>query len=50
VFKPSPFTDIPVRIPDIGEARGVLGFRQKMGLDDGLERTIEWVRKHLDIL
>jgi UDP-glucose 4-epimerase len=50
VFKPSPFTDIPVRTPDIGEARSVLGFRQKVGLDEGLERTVEWVRKHLDIL
>jgi len=44
VFKPSPFTDIPVRIPDIGLARSVLGFEPKVGLDEGLKRTIEWVR------
>jgi len=44
VFKPSPFTDIPVRIPDIGLARSVLGFEPKVGLEDGLERTIEWTK------
>lgn len=44
VFKPLPFTDIPVRIPDIGFAGKVLGFKPKVGLDDGLKRTIEWVR------
>jgi len=49
VFKPLPFTDIPVRIPDIGLARSVLGFEPKVGLDEGLERTIEWVREHMGI-
>lgn len=44
IFKPSPFTDIPVRIPDIGLARMELGFGPKIGLEDGLRRTIEWVR------
>ena len=45
VFKLSPFTDIPVRIPDIGLAGSVLGFEPRIKLDDGLERTIEWVRE-----
>lgn len=47
VFKPLPFTDIPVRIPDIRRAGRVLGFEPKVGLDEGLERTIEWVRKSI---
>lgn len=47
VFKPSPFTDIPFRIPDIGLARSVLGFVPKVGLSEGLERTIEWAKKAL---
>ncbi len=47
VFKPLPFTDIPVRIPDIGLARSVLGFEPKVGLEEGLRRTIEWVRKEI---
>jgi len=46
VFKPLPFTDIPVRIPDITLARSVLGFSPKVGLDEGLERTIEWVKEN----
>jgi UDP-glucose 4-epimerase len=46
VFKPSPFTDIPVRIPDIGEAKSVLGFEPKVGLEEGLKRTIAWVKEH----
>jgi len=46
VFKPLPFTDIDVRIPDIGLARSVLGFEHKIGLEEGLRRTIEWVRRN----
>jgi len=45
VFKPLPFTDIDIRIPDIMLARSVLGFEPKIGLEEGLGRTIEWVRK-----
>jgi len=44
VFKPLPFTDIDVRIPDITLARSVLGFEPGIGLNDGLRRTIEWVK------
>ena len=47
VFKPSPYTGIPVRIPDIGLARSVLGFEPKIGLEEGLRRTIEWVRRNV---
>jgi len=46
VFKPLPFTDIDIRIPDIELARGVLGFEPKIGLDEGLRRTIEWVKEN----
>jgi len=45
VSKPLPFTDIDIRIPDIALARSVLGFSPKTGLEDGLRRTIEWVRR-----
>jgi len=44
VHKPLPFTDIDVRIPDIGLARNVLGFEPRIRLEDGLRRTIEWVK------
>jgi len=48
VFKPLPFTDIDIRIPDIGLARNVLGFEPEIELDDGLKRTIDWVRENVD--
>jgi len=44
VFKPLPFTDIDVRIPDIMLARSVLGFSPKIQLEDGLRRTIDWAK------
>lgn len=45
VFQPPPFTDINIRIPDIALAKKVLGFTPKIGLREGLQRTIEWVRR-----
>ena len=45
VFKSSPFTDIDIRIPDIGLARRELGYEPKIELEDGLRRTIEWVKE-----
>jgi len=47
VFKPLPFTDIDIRIPDITLARSVLGFEPRIGLEDGLRRTIEWVKSNV---
>lgn len=36
-------------ISDNSQARQVLGWQPKTGLDDGLEQTIEWIRQHLDL-
>ncbi|MBU1173598.1 MAG: NAD-dependent epimerase/dehydratase family protein [Proteobacteria bacterium] len=47
VFKPLPFTDIDIRIPDITLARSVLAFSPKVGLEEGLRRTIEWVKNNV---
>ncbi len=33
------------RKPDIEKARTILGWKQMVGIEDGLERTIEWFRK-----
>jgi len=38
-------SDIQERIPDIAKARSMLGFEPKVGLDEGLKKTIEWYRK-----
>jgi len=40
-----PYTDVELRVPDIGRARSVLGFEPRFDLRDGLTRTIEWYRE-----
>jgi dTDP-glucose 4,6-dehydratase len=43
-FKPLPVDDPRVRQPDITRAREILGWEPKIGLEDGLDTTIEWFR------
>lgn len=40
--------EVEVRIPDIGKARKLLGFEPRIGLEEGLSRTVEWYRKEQD--
>lgn len=44
-FKESPGADVEVRVPSIKKAQTILGFEPKTGLDEGLNKTIEWYRK-----
>jgi dTDP-glucose 4,6-dehydratase len=44
VYRPLPEDDPKVRQPDIGRARAILGWEPKVGLDEGLEKTIESFR------
>ncbi len=46
-FKPLPADDPKVRCPDIRRAKELLGWEPKVGLDEGLKRTIEYFRKKL---
>jgi len=46
-FKPLPADDPKVRCPNISLARELLGWEPKVGLDEGLRRTIEYFRKRL---
>jgi dTDP-glucose 4,6-dehydratase len=46
-FKPLPADDPKVRRPDITRARKLLDWEPKVGLDEGLRRTIEYFRKKL---
>jgi nucleoside-diphosphate-sugar epimerase len=39
------FPDVELRVPDVKKAEERLGFRAKVDLDVGLERTIEWYRR-----
>jgi UDP-glucose 4-epimerase len=43
------FDDIQHRVPDTSKAREMLGFEAKVGLDQGLKRTIEWARAHYGV-
>jgi len=46
-FKPLPADDPKVRRPDITRARTLLDWEPKVGLEEGLCRTIEYFRKRL---
>ncbi len=36
--------DVELRVPDIGKAKRLLGFKPKVDLEEGLLRTIDWYR------
>jgi dTDP-glucose 4,6-dehydratase len=44
VYRPLPEDDPKVRQPDITRARTLLGWEPKVGLEDGLTRTLEYFR------
>ncbi len=47
VFEDHPGPDVQVRVPSIEQARDLLGFCPRFGLEDGIERTIEWYRRQI---
>jgi dTDP-glucose 4,6-dehydratase len=49
-FVPLPQDDPLIRRPDITVATRDLGWTPKVGIEDGLQRTIDWFRKHPDLL
>jgi len=48
LFKPHPGPEVEMRVPDVDRARLLLDYRPKVGLQEGLERSIAWYREHLD--
>lgn len=48
VHRPLPVDDPKQRRPDIGRAKAILGWEPRVGLEDGMRRTIEWFRGRLD--
>jgi dTDP-glucose 4,6-dehydratase len=48
IYKPLPQDDPQVRQPDITKARRVLGWEPKVGLEEGLAKTIEYFRGRLE--
>jgi dTDP-glucose 4,6-dehydratase len=49
-FIERPEDDPTIRQPDITLAKRVLGWEPKVPLDDGLQRTIEWFRRHPEVI
>ena len=45
VFKDLPIDDPRVRCPDISKAKKELGWEPKIGLEEGLQKTIEWFKE-----
>ncbi|MEA3488876.1 MAG: UDP-glucuronic acid decarboxylase family protein [Candidatus Omnitrophota bacterium] len=48
VFEDLPLDDPRVRRPDISKARENLGWEPKIGIEEGLERTIRWYRERYE--
>ncbi len=44
-FQEASGTDVRARVPNIDRARRLLGFEPKVGLDEGIQRTLEWFKE-----
>jgi UDP-glucose 4-epimerase len=44
VFKKIAYPDVEVRVPDVSEMQQNLGVKAEVGLEEGLQRTIDWWR------
>jgi dTDP-glucose 4,6-dehydratase len=47
-YRPLPVDDPKVRQPDIGRAQKLLGWEPKVKFDEGIKKTIEYFREHLN--
>ena len=45
-FRPHPGPEVEMRVPDIAKAREILGFQPRIGIEEGLQRSIEWYRRN----
>jgi len=48
VYKPLPEDDPQVRQPDISKAKRILGWEPKVGLEEGLAKTIDYFRMRME--
>lgn len=44
-FKKRDYVDVEVRVPDITKAEKLLGYHPKIGITEGLLKTIEWYKR-----
>lgn len=50
VFKEALSADIELRIPSVDKSRALLGFEAAVDLEDGLQRTAQWIDANFDTL
>lgn len=46
LFGEQKIADVEVRVPSIQKARKLLGFEPKVGLEEGIQRTLQWCREY----
>ena len=46
IHQPPLSADIAIRIPSVDKAEELLGFKAQVDLDEGIERTAEWLSSH----
>ena len=44
IYKPLPIDDPKVRQPNISRAKKLLGWEPRVGLEEGLNKTVEWFK------
>ena len=47
LFRESSIPDVEVRVPSINKAKEILGFEPKIGLEEGILRSLKWYQKML---
>ena len=47
IFKPPLSADIELRIPSVEKANKILGFKAKVGLEEGVLKTAKWIKENL---
>ena len=47
-FKEHPGPEVAIRVPSIVKAQSMLGYRPRVGLEEGIRRTVLWYREHPD--
>lgn len=46
IFKKHPGPEVEIRIPSIEKAQKILKFKPRIGLEEGILKTIEWYKNH----
>lgn len=50
VFKDIDYSDIDIRVPSTKKAARILGYAPQVEIDEAIERTVDWYRRHPETL